>query len=109
MPRLARLALGLDEEHRLHHLDIRADHLGEDVHHRRRPRDIAKQPGNLMWKVDTQVAPQHLVGVAVGGYGALDLATLAAADRGRLGAGGIDQRRIQDISDDQEALISIGG
>jgi phosphoribosylformylglycinamidine synthase len=86
VPCLPRLALRLDEQHRLHGLEVGADQPGQGVDDHRVGQRPAHALRQLVREVDAQVAAHHdLVGLAVGGrLRALHRAELAAADAHRL-------------------------
>jgi hypothetical protein len=82
MPGLSRLALGLDEQHRLHGLDVGADELGQGVDDDPMGQHRAHALRQLVGEVNAQVAADdHLVGrVGFRRLDAGDGAQLASAD-----------------------------
>lgn len=100
VPGLAGLALRLDEEHGLHHLHVRSDHVVQGPDGRGEPREIPRERRDLVGEVDAQVPAQHaLIVIELGcGDDPVDGSEVAAADRDGLGPcrgqqGGIEEAR----------------
>jgi hypothetical protein len=58
VPRLAGLSLRLDEQYRLHHLDIRSDDIDQYLDHSRQSSNVQHGGGDLVRKMDAQVTLQ---------------------------------------------------
>ena len=87
VPRLSGFAGMLDEQHRLHALDVGADRPGQHLDDAWMGERLAHQRRELVREVDRQEAG-HVVGVAAGGIGAGQFRCLVAAEAHRL----VDER-----------------
>src|SRR5579871_925991 len=109
VPGLAGLARRFDEEHRLHALHVGADHVGQHLGDSRVAQVTLHERRNLVREVDAQVAP-HRVVVRLArraGEEAVDVASLALADGGRLVLELFDLLGAQAVLDDEKALLLV--
>jgi hypothetical protein len=109
VPGLAGLAFRLDEQHRLHGLDVGADEPRQRVHHRRVGQRLVHQRRQLVGEVDAEVlADDALVGLAGGRLpDAVDGAELAPADACRLVTQGLHLVGGQRIREDGVAVAVV--
>jgi hypothetical protein len=99
VPRLPGFALSLGEQHGLHRLDVRVDHLGEDLDDGGVRQRLAYHVRDLVGGVDGRVpADRHVVGLAWRSRRhPADVAAFATADLQRLGAQQLDLVRGQRV------------
>jgi len=108
VPGLAGLACCLDEQHRLHALDVWSDDVGQHIHDDRVGQVVVHDVGQLVREVDTEIPLHHIV-IRLAGQRGRDpahLACVAAADAHGIAAQLLDFGGGQCVVDDQIAVLA---
>jgi hypothetical protein len=109
VPCLARFTLRLDEEHRLHGLDIGPYQLGEDRDEARQREQLERERGQLVREVDAEHPPQSLIvrGARPRGLQAGDGATLPTAQQDALTAERPQLSWLEQVVQDHEPVAPV--
>ena len=110
MPSLAGLALGLDKQHRLHRLDVRADDQGQHLDYPWVEQEVVHRLRQLVGEMYAQDGAEHvLVGHPGAGFGQpVHVAELAAGQLQRFAPKRLHLVQVEQVGVHEEAVALIG-